>query len=92
LIERELAPSAGRASAAELLDFVRQNARPACHPSCTCAMGEGEEAVVDAQLRVRGIEGLRVVDASVMPNIIGGNLNAAVIMIAEKASDLILKC
>jgi choline dehydrogenase len=92
LIDKELTPSAGRSSAAELLAFVRQNARPACHPSCTCAMGEGIDAVVDAQLRVRGIDGLRVVDASVMPNIIGGNLNAAVIMIAEKASDLILKC
>lgn len=90
LIARELAPSAGRVSDSELLALVRENARPACHPSCTCAMGDGVDAVVDAQLRVRSIEGLRVADASVMPNIIGGNLNAAVIMIGEKAGDLIL--
>ncbi len=90
LIDREMAPSANQISDEALLAFVRQNARPSCHPSCTCAMGDGVDAVVDAQLRVRGIEGLRVADASIMPNIIGGNLNAAVIMIAEKASDLIL--
>jgi choline dehydrogenase len=90
LIDRELAPSAGRTSHREVLDFVRENARPACHPSCTCAMGDGPDAVVDPQLRVRGIEGLRVVDASVMPSIVGGNLNAPTIMIGEKAVDLIL--
>lgn len=89
LIERELAPSAGSLSQAELENFVRENARPSCHPSCTCAMGEGEQAVVDSQLRVRGLEGLRIADASVMPNIIGGNLNAPVIMIAEKAAEMI---
>jgi choline dehydrogenase len=60
------------------------------HPTSTCAMGVGEEAVVDAELKVRGIAGLRVVDASVMPELIRGNTNAPVVMIAEKASDLIL--
>jgi choline dehydrogenase len=59
------------------------------HPVGTCAMGTGEEAVCDAQLRVRGIDGLRVADASVMPRIVGGNTNAAAIMIGEKAADLI---
>jgi choline dehydrogenase len=60
------------------------------HATSTCAMGNDAMAVVDAQLRVRGLESLRVADASVMPTIPGGNTNAPVIMIAEKASDLIL--
>ena len=59
------------------------------HPTSTCAMGSGEDAVVDAELRVRGVEGLRVVDASVMPAVPRGNTNAPTIMIGEKAADLI---
>jgi choline dehydrogenase len=69
----------------DLLDFVRRVAQTVYHPTSTCAMG----AVVDSQLRVYGTEGLRVVDASVMPTITRGNTHAATIMIAEKASDLI---
>ncbi len=60
------------------------------HPTSTCAMGNGADAVLDEACRVRGLQGLRVVDASVMPTIVGGNTNAPVIMIAEKASDMIL--
>ncbi|HMR33714.1 MAG TPA: choline dehydrogenase [Geminicoccaceae bacterium] len=70
--------------------FVRAKADSAYHPCGTCRMGQGEDAVVDPQCRVRGIEGLRVVDASVMPSEPSGNLNAPTIMLAEKASDMIL--
>jgi choline dehydrogenase len=73
---------------ADVEDFVRRNVELLYHPSGTCGMG-GPEAVLDPELRVRGIEGLRVVDASVFPVIPGGNTNAPTIMVAEKASDII---
>ena len=75
---------------AQLDAFVRANAETAYHPSCTCRMGVDEAAVVDPQLGVVDIDGLLVVDASVMPSIVSGNLNAPVVVVAEKAADMIL--
>ncbi|MNQ36074.1 Oxygen-dependent choline dehydrogenase [compost metagenome] len=86
---RELSPGAGVQSDAELDAFIREHAETAFHPSCSCKMGEDEMAVVDGQGRVHGIEGLRVVDASIMPLITTGNLNAPTIMMAEKIADRI---
>jgi choline dehydrogenase len=86
---REISPGAELQSDAELDEFVRQHAETAFHPSCTCKMGEDDMAVVDGQGRVHGLQGLRVVDASIMPQIITGNLNATTIMLAEKIADKI---
>jgi choline dehydrogenase len=86
----ELFPGAGVRDEAALVDFIRHKAESIYHPVGTCRMGSDDAAVVDPQLRVRGVDGLRVVDASVMPNLPGGNTNAPTIMIAERAADLIL--
>lgn len=72
-----------------IVDFIRQRSETLYHPVGTCAMGSGPAAVVDDRLRVRGVERLRVVDASVMPTIVSGNTNAPTIMIAEKGADLL---
>ncbi|MGH6944438.1 MAG: GMC oxidoreductase, partial [Geminicoccaceae bacterium] len=87
----ELAPGPDIQSDAEIDAFVRAKAESAYHPSCSCKMGLESEctAVVDAACRVHGVEKLRVVDASIMPSIVSGNLYAPVIMMAEKAADLI---
>jgi choline dehydrogenase len=87
--EAELTPGAGAATDEQLLEFARAAGSTGYHPVGTCRMGEREDSVVDSQLRVRGVEGLRVVDASVMPKMVSGNTNAATIMIAEKAADLV---
>jgi choline dehydrogenase len=79
----------GTPSDDEMVEHVRTWAQTLYHPTSTCAMGAGEDAVVDPQLRVRGVDGLRVVDASVMPAVPRGNTNAPTIMIGEKAADLI---
>jgi choline dehydrogenase-like flavoprotein len=84
----ELVPGAGAADDAALDQWVRKTARSAHHPSCTVAMA-GPDAPLDTDLRVKGIDRLRVVDASAMPDLVSGNINACVLMIAEKASDLI---
>ena len=86
----EIFPGAAVRDEAGLIDYIRHKAETLYHPVGTCRMGSDAAAVVDPQLRVRGIEGLRVVDASVMPTLIGGNTNAPTVMIAERAAELIL--
>lgn len=90
-IQAEAAPGVGKVADGDLDAHIRSIAITVHHPLGTCRMGGASDAhaVVDAELRVRGVEGLRVVDASVMPDLVGGNINAAVTMIAERAADLI---
>ena len=88
-VVREEFPGPQVNSDAGLLEIVRQSGETVFHPTSTCRMGADERSVVDSRLRVRGLAGLRVVDASVMPAVVSGNTNAAVIAIAEKAADLI---
>jgi choline dehydrogenase len=87
----ELSPGPGVQSDEEILDWVARDAETALHPSCTAKMGTDEMSVVDpANMRVHGLDGLRITDASVMPYITNGNIYAPVMMVAEKAADLIL--
>ena len=86
----EVDPGAKVSTDEDLLNYCRQRGSTIYHPTSTCRMGSDPLAVVDQRLRVRGLDGLRVVDASVMPDLVSGNTNAAIIMIAEKASDMIL--
>jgi choline dehydrogenase len=87
----ELSPGPEVSTEDQVLDWVRRDGETALHPSCTCAMGTGAQSVVDpATMAVHGLDGLRVVDASVMPYITNGNIYAPVMMIAEKSADLIL--
>ncbi|HZU65386.1 MAG TPA: GMC family oxidoreductase N-terminal domain-containing protein [Novosphingobium sp.] len=88
--DHELTPGAALESDADLLAFARASGSTGYHQTSTCAMGAGVEAVVSGALKVNGVAGLRVADASVMPFVVSGNTNAATMMIAEKAADLIL--
>ncbi|HET7125788.1 MAG TPA: GMC oxidoreductase, partial [Lysobacter sp.] len=83
-------PARDDLSDAELVEFIRAKAETVYHPVGTCRMGSDDGAVVDPELKVHGVAGLRVVDASVMPTLIGGNTNAPTIMIAERAAELIV--
>ena len=86
----ELEPGDKVKTNAEIDAYIRQSLSTVFHPVGTCKMGIDNMSVVDTELKVRGAENLRVVDASVMPDLVGGNINAAVIMIAEKAAEMIL--
>jgi choline dehydrogenase len=86
----EICPGSALQSEAEITAFIRRKAETVYHPVGTCRMGNHPAAVVDSELRVRGVSGLRVVDASIMPELPGGNTNAPTVMIAERAADFIL--
>lgn len=91
LVAEEVEPGRHNEDADSVLSFCRERGASIYHPSCSARMGVDDMAVVDPRLRVHGVSGLRVVDASVMPTLVSGNCNAAVIMIAEKAAEMILQ-
>ena len=91
LVDAEIMPGANVQTDAEILDFARHNGATIFHPAGTCRMGSDDAAVVDARLRVRGIDRLWVVDCSVMPTLVSGNTNVPAMMIAEKAADMIME-
>lgn len=90
-IDHEITPGRDVQSYDDWLNFAREDGQSIYHPVGTCRMGSDEKAVVDPRLRVRGVDGLRVIDASIMPKIVSGNTQAAVMMIAEKGADLVLR-
>jgi choline dehydrogenase len=90
-IAEERAPKPACTSDADLLAFAREFGTTVFHPTSTCRMGSDPAAVVDDRLRVHGIERLRVIDGSIMPTVVSGNTNAAVVMIGEKGADVILQ-
>jgi len=90
-IDHEMSPGESVQSEDEWLNFARENGQTIYHPIGTCKMGAGSDAVVDVRLRFKGIQGLRIVDASVMPAMVSGNTQAAVMMVAERGADFILE-
>jgi choline dehydrogenase len=90
-VAEERAPAPSATSDADMLAFARAHGTTVFHPTSTCRMGSDSTAVVDERLRVRGIGGLRVIDGSIMPTVVSGNTNAAIVMIAEKGADMILQ-
>jgi choline dehydrogenase len=90
LVKREVKPGPEARGDEALLAFCRDNGATIFHPSGTCSMGSDAMSVVDASLRVRGVDALRVVDCSIMPTLVSGNTHLPVVMIAEKASAMIL--
>ena len=90
-VTEEIFPGPQAASDEDLLEHVRQTAGTTFHQTSTCMMGPGPKSVVDVDLKVKGLDGLRVIDASIMPTVVSGNTNATVIMIAEKGADMILR-
>ena len=90
-IAEQFRPGPSETSDEQLLEWARNNATTIYHPTGTCKMGQDPQAVVDARLRVHGIDGLRIADCSIMPEIVSGNTNAPAIMIGEKASNMILE-
>ena len=89
-LARELSPGVQHQSDEDILAYIREAALGCYHPVGSCRMGQGPDAVVDEQLRVSGLDGIRVIDGSVMPTLISGNTNAAITMIAEKGAAMVL--
>ena len=87
---QEIGPGESATDDEHIIEYIRSKAETAYHPSCTLKMGVDKMAVVDEKLKVHGLENLRVADASVMPEITSGNLNAPTLMIGERAADFIL--
>jgi choline dehydrogenase len=89
--KEEIYPGPKAQTDEQLLEHVRATAGTTFHQTSTCMMGPGPKSVVDTDLKVKGMQGLRVIDASIMPTVVSGNTNATVIMIAEKGADMILR-
>ena len=89
IVASEYLPGRNVQSYDELLDYAQHHGSTTFHPTSTCKMGIDPMSVVDSELRVHGVEGLRIADASIMPTVVSGNTNAPTIMIGEKASDLL---
>ena len=86
---KEVGPGSDKTSEEDLNEYIRTNAETAYHPSCTLKMGIDKMAVVDENLKIHGLQNIRVIDSSIMPEITSGNINAPTLMIAEKAADII---